>query len=112
MTSRRHSRGMGGQLSTDQVFGIVFLVLGILALVGYFSGIIILVAGIAAIVLGILILMGKRSGSTLLGAISLALGIVLVAVRIPFLDDVARLLTIVVGVILVVVGTLKLTGRW
>ena len=102
-------------LKNDQILGIVLVVLGILVLLGFLGGVIVLLAAIALIVYGILILMGKARGATWVGVLCLVLGILLLAPRIPVISDVlgalAGILVIVIGAILLIVGILKLIGK-
>lgn len=106
---------MASSLSNDQVAGIVLVVLGILVLLGYLGGLIILVGAIALIVYGILILIGKAGGATWVGVLCLVLGILLLGPRIPFVSDLvggaAHILVIIIGVILLVLGILKLARK-
>lgn len=108
-------RAMASSLSTNQVIGIVMIVLGLLILLGWFGGILLTLVAVALIVLGILILIGKMAGSTLTGVVCLILGILLLAPGIPVISDILgaleRVALIVIGVLLLVFGILKVANK-
>lgn len=103
------------KLSTmDLVVGIALLVLGILVLIGrigipYFS----LILGIIVLVVGILMLFGRLSGAKWLGVLLTVLGVILLFT--DYLGGVVRVLEtiseVLIGVVLIVLGALKLMGR-
>src|SRR5437870_1863671 len=102
---------MASSLSSNQATGIILIVLGALALAGWFNAVVILAAGAILLVYGILVLMGKAKSSQLVGIICVVAGIVLLVGNIPGLGTLIHLLTVVVGIILIVVGVLKLMDR-
>lgn len=106
---------MARAATADIIVGVLLLVLGILVLIGalgipYFT----LILGIAAIVFGVLMLIGRVRGGNVGGIILLAVGIILVATN--WLREVTAVIetvaNIVVGVVLVLMGALKLMGKW
>jgi hypothetical protein len=97
--------------SNNQVLGVVLLVLGILILVGPLSlGPLVWLAAVAAIVLGIVVLVQKGRNSQALG-IGLLVAGVLVLLLPRLAANLAGALNLVVGVLLVVVGLLKLLSK-
>jgi hypothetical protein len=102
-------------LTNDQVLGIVLIVLGVVVLAGWLSGVLVTVAAIALIIVGILILLGKVRGSQLAGILCLVFGVLLLFPVIPGLGTVLgaleRLVFIVIGVILLVYGILKVAQK-
>ena len=100
--------------NTNLILGVSFIVVGILVLVGRFPilSIGLWLAAIALIVLGILVLLKKLPGTTLLGAVLLIIGLVLIlpGVGLPnFLDPIFEAAEIVIGVLLVIFGVMRLT---
>lgn len=102
---------MAGSLSNQQVTGIVFIVIGVIALAGWLNSLIILVAGVALLVYGILILLGKARGTQLVGILCIIAGIILLLGYVPFLSAIVKIATLVIGIILIVLGILKLMGK-
>lgn len=102
--------------SSQTVVGVVLLVLGILALLGSFNGLIVTLAGVGLLIYGILALLGKVKASTLVGVLSIVGGIILLGPRIPYISDVLDavlgIAVLIVGILLVVAGILKLLGKW
>jgi len=96
----------------DVVVGILLIVFGILMVLGWFGiGALLGYLGIILIVLAILILIGKLPGGMIVGVIALAIGILLVAglLDLPFLSrDVMKIVNIVLGVVLIVLGIQRL----
>ncbi|MEK6984774.1 MAG: hypothetical protein AABX89_00100 [Candidatus Thermoplasmatota archaeon] len=97
---------------SDQVIGIVLLVLGVLIAVGIlgFGGLLVLFGAVAAIVLGVLVLAGKSRGSTAYGVTLVALGVAVLAFRFLF-SALATVANIAAGILLIVLGVLKLQRR-
>ncbi|HUR63592.1 MAG TPA: hypothetical protein VM241_03835 [Candidatus Thermoplasmatota archaeon] len=102
---------MASQLSNNQVTGIVLIVLGILALAGWLSSLIILAAGVILLVYGIVVLLGKARSSHLVGILCVVAGALLILGYFPLLGTLVHALTVVIGVVLIVVGVLKLLGK-
>lgn len=106
---------MARSVSDNQVVGIVLIVLGLLILLGWFGGLLLTLVAVALIVYGILVLIGKARGSTLTGVLCLVLGILLLAPGIPVISQVLgaleRAALIVIGVVLLVLGILKVANK-
>lgn len=102
-------------LSNDQVLGIVLIVLGVIVLAGWLSGVLVTIAAIALIVVGILILLGKMRGAAWQGVLCLVIGILLLFPVIPGLGSVLgaleRVVFVVIGIVLLVVGILKVAQK-
>lgn len=102
-------------LTNDQVLGIILIVLGVIVLAGWLSGVLVTIAAIALIVIGILILLRKMSGSTVAGVVCLVIGILLLFPVIPGLGSVLgaleRIVFIVIGIVLLVYGILKVAQK-
>lgn len=102
-------------LTNDQVLGIILIVLGVIVLAGWLSGVLVTLAAVALIVVGILILLGKMRGSQAVGIVCLVVGVVLLLPWIPFVSAILgaleRLLFVVIGVILLVYGILKVARK-
>lgn len=107
---------MAQKIATPTVVGIAFIVVGVLLLLGRFSlGWLLDVMGFALIVLGVLILVNVLPGGMPLGLLALILGILLLANILEFPRELREplgrfmdLLNLVAGVILIVVGALRL----
>src|SRR5687767_11479806 len=97
-------------LSSNQVVGIVLLILGIVLLAGWLNipylGIIV---GIVLVVLGVMALIGAgpMAKNVILGAVLLVLGILCLIPALGMGQAVGAVLETVVAVILIVVGILK-----
>jgi hypothetical protein len=102
---------MASSLTNNQTTGIILIVLGALALGGWLSHFIILAAGIILLVYGIIVLMGKARSSHLVGILCVVAGALLVLGYFPLLGALVGALTTVVGIVLIVVGILKLLGK-
>lgn len=102
---------MASQLTSNQVTGIVLIVLGALALAGWFSSLVVLAAGVILLVYGILVMMRKAHSSQLVGIVCIVAGALLILGYFPFVGSLVHLLTTVVGIVLIVVGILKLMGK-
>ena len=98
-------------LSDRQVTGIVLIVLGVLAVSGVLGSVILAVAGVLLVVYGALILTKKAKGESWLGAICIVGGILLLAGYLPVLGAAVQAIAWVVGVVLIVLGILKLVGK-
>jgi hypothetical protein len=98
----------------DTVLGILFIVFGILMVLGKFGIESLLpILGIVLIVAGILILMGKLPGGTLVGVAILVIGILLAGgflhKSLPDpLRDVLWVINIALGIILIILGVQRL----
>lgn len=98
---------------TNQIIGIVLMVLGVLIAIGVlgFGGLIALAGAIAAIVLGILVLAGKSRGSTGYGVALIVVGaLVLLAPRL--FATVAVAINLVAGILVAYLGYRKFEGKW
>ncbi len=98
--------------SKDQAIGIVLVVVGALALLGWLNlGWIVTVAAVVAVVVGIMILAGSFDGSQLMGIILLAVGILLL---VPNFVGAAlgNALSTIAAVVLLALGVLRLLGKW
>ena len=96
----------------DTVLGIVLIVLGAAALLDWLDlGFIVTIAAVAAIVVGILVLMGKFSGSTVFGVVLIIVGVLLLAPNLIG-NVLGSLLETIAAVVLLVLGILKLMGKW
>jgi hypothetical protein len=98
--------------TADLVIGIVLVVLGGLALLGWLDlRWLVTVAAIAAIVVGILVLIGRTRGNTVLGVLLIVIGIVLLVPN--FLrDELGSAIATIGAVLLLILGILKLLGKW
>ncbi len=98
--------------TTDTAIGVILIVVGAASLFGWLNiGFIVTLAAIAAIVVGVLVLMGKFSGSSLMGIVLLGAGILLLVPNVVG-DALGNVLSTVAAVVLVVLGVLKLMGKW
>jgi hypothetical protein len=103
---------MASAKTTDQVLGIVLIVLGLLIALGKLGlGFLVLVGAVAAIVVGILVLLGKSKGSQAFG-IALIVAGALVLGSPYFLFGITFIVNIVVGILVAVAGLLKLESKW
>lgn len=103
-------------MANNKVLGIVLIVLGALLLLNWIRiPFLTEVVGIGLIVLGVLMLMGRMGGSSILGIVAIVLGALVLIGRIPgFVDavgDLWRIITLVIGVLLIVFGALKMMGK-
>ncbi len=103
-------------MDNNKILGIVLIVLGALLVLNWIRiPFLTEVVGIGLIVLGILMLMGRFGGGTILGIVAIVLGALVLVGRIPgFVDvvgDIWRILTLVVGILLIVFGALKVLGK-
>ncbi len=98
--------------TTDTAIGVTLIVLGAASLFGWLDlGWIVTVAAVVAVVVGIMVLMGQFSGSTLTGAILVAVGVLLLVPN--FIGDfIGNVLSTIAAVVLLVIGVMKLMGRW
>lgn len=99
----------------DTILGIVLIVLGALILLGFLDiPFLTEIAAIIAIVVGVLMLMGKFRGATWIAVTLIILGILLLASN-PLgrvlSGIVGTILDILIGVVLLILGILKLMGR-
>ncbi|HUR24909.1 MAG TPA: hypothetical protein VM327_02715 [Candidatus Thermoplasmatota archaeon] len=100
--------------STNQIVGIIFIVLGIILLLGWLNipylGTIV---GIILIVLGVMALMGAgpMSKNVVLGAVLLVLGILCIIPRLGIGGAIGSLILTIVAVVLIVVGILKVANK-
>ncbi len=104
-----------GNLSTmDTAVGIVLVIVGALGLLGQIGlGWIVTVAAVAAVVVGILMLLGKMQGRTMGAIVLLALGILLLFPDILNIGaTLGGIIEVVAAVALVILGVLKLMGKW
>lgn len=98
----------------DLVVGVILIIVGVLFLMGE-VGIPFLpqILAIVALVVGILMLMGKMRGPQWLGIALVVVAVLVLAT--PWLDflagTVASVINIVVGIVLIVIGVLKVMGR-
>lgn len=93
----------------DLAIAIALIVLGLLVLLGELGvGGLIPIMGIVLIVLGILMLINVVPGGTLFGVLSLVLGILLYGDIVGLPDVVTQAINLIVGVVLLVMGVLKL----
>ncbi len=101
------------RLSTpDLVIGLLLTVLGGLALLGRVGlGFMVLLVGVLALIVGILQLLGRVSGSK---PVAISLVVVGVLLLVPnFIGDLlGDILETVAAAALLVLGILKLMGRW
>lgn len=98
--------------TTETVIGVVLLLVGLLLLLGPLSlGPLVFVAAVAAIVIGIVVLVSKGRNAMPLGIGLLVVGILVLGFD-RLAANLAGALNLVVGVVLVVAGLLKLTGKW
>lgn len=99
----------------SMILGIVLIVLGALLLLNKIGlGSLVPFIGIVLIVVGILMLLGKIGGGTVLGIVVLVLGILLQGrwIGVPGIaSDVIATANLVIGIVLIVLGVLKLAGR-
>jgi uncharacterized membrane protein len=105
---------MASKKSTDQVIGVVLIVLGILIALGKLGNgfaVLVWVGAVAAIVVGILVLLGKTKGSQLYGILLIVAG-ALVLGSPYFLSGLTFVLNLVVGILVVLAGVMKFEGRW
>ncbi len=101
-----------GNSSLDTGIGIGLIVVGAASLLGWLNlGFLVTLAAIAAIVVGILVLMGKFRGSQLMGILLLVTGLVLLVPNVVG-DSLGNIITTVAAALLVVLGILKLLGKW
>jgi len=101
-----------GNSTLDTAIGVTLIVIGAASLFGWLDlGWIVTVAAVIALVVGILILVGKFSGSTLFGIILVVAGVLLLFPN--WLGGVVgNIITTIAAVILIVIGVMKLMGRW
>jgi uncharacterized membrane protein HdeD (DUF308 family) len=101
------------------VLGIALIVVGALLLIGQFSlGELLPFMGIVLLVAGILMLLGTIPGGKLIGIVLTVLGILLLANFIDFPDAISDamravmgIINLVAGIILVILGIMKLAGK-
>lgn len=97
------------------LLAVILVVLGAIILLGKLSiGFLLPYAGIALIVVGVLILLKAIPGTLLVGVVVLVLGILLQGHWLALPKGTGALLgtiDLVVGIVLVVLGVLKLAGR-
>lgn len=95
----------------DLALAITLIVIGILILVGSIGlGGLASIMGIVLIVLGVLMLIDVLPGGTLWGVITLVIGLLLQFGWLPGLGLAVEILEIIAGVVLLVMGVLKLKG--
>lgn len=93
----------------DLAIAIALIVLGLLVLLGELGvGGLIPIMGILLIVLGILMLINVVPGGTLFGVLTIVLGILLYGDFIGLPGVVTQAINLIVGVVLLVMGVLKL----
>ena len=101
-------------LSTNQVVGILLIVLGAVLLLGWlnipFLGTIV---GIILLVLGIMALMGAgpMSKNAVLGVVLVVLGVLCLIPWLGIGSSIGALLETIVAIVLIVVGILKVAGK-
>lgn len=98
----------------DIIVGIGLIIVGALLLLGEFGlGVILPYLGLVLIVAGILVLVGVIPGGLLIGVAVLVVGILLQFhwITADWVADVMPILNLVLGILLVVLGILKLLGR-
>jgi hypothetical protein len=101
-------------LSTNQIVGILLIVLGVVLLAGWLNipylGIIV---GIVLVVLGVMALIGARpmAKNMVLGVVLLILGILCLIPALGMGNAIGALLETLVAIVLIVVGILKLIGK-
>ena len=101
-------------LSTNQIVGILLIVLGVVLLAGWLNipylGIIV---GIVLVVLGVMALIGAgpMSKNVVLGAVLLVLGILCLIPALGMGNAIGALLETIVAIILIVVGIMKVAGK-
>lgn len=101
-------------LSTNQIVGILLIVLGVILLLGWlnipFLGTIV---GIVLIVLGVMALMGAgpMSKNLVLGIVLLILGVLCLIPWLGIGSGIGALLETIVAIVLIVVGILKVAGK-
>ncbi len=103
-------------MADNKLLGIVLVVLGALLLLNWIRiPFLTEVVGVGLIVLGILMLVGTVGGGSILGIVAIVLGALVLIGRIPgFVDavgDLWRIITVVVGVLLIVFGAMKIMGK-
>lgn len=112
-----HGRGLRsvGQLTNDQVVGIILIVLGALLFLGFLGTVLLALVAVGLIVVGILILMRNLRGPAWLGATCLVIGALLVLPTWGPVQDVVKgfigILITVAAIILIVLGVMKLIQR-
>lgn len=97
---------------TNLILGIVLIVIGVLVLSGNLGlGWLIWVAGVGLLVVGILVLLKKMPGGPIVGVAAIVLG-ALIVLPTNLLGQLASdIIQLAIGVVLLVYGILKLTGR-
>jgi hypothetical protein len=101
-------------LSTNQIVGIILIVLGAVLLLGWlnipFLGTIV---GIALIVLGIMALMGSgpMAKNMVLGVVLLILGVLCLIPWLGIGGAIGSLIETIVAIVLIVVGIMKVAGK-
>lgn len=94
----------------DTAVGIALIVLGALVLLGELGvGFLLPILGIVLVVLGVLMLLDVVSGGTLVGILTLVVGLLLYLDFLGVPGAVTQAINIIVGVVLLVLGVLKLT---
>ncbi len=108
------ARPMGNLSTMDTAVGIVLVVVGALGLLGQIGlGWIVTVAAVAAVVVGILMLLGKMQGRTTFAIVLLVLGLLLLFPDVLGIGKtLGGIIEIVAAVLLLVLGVLKLMGKW
>jgi len=103
---------MASTKQTDQIIGVVLIVLGALIALGKLGlGWLVLVGAIAAIVVGILILLGKTKGSQVFGILLIVGGALVLGM--PYLfSGLAFILNLVIGILVIIAGVMKFESRW
>jgi len=104
-----------GNVSNNQILGIVLVILGIVLLVDH--GVVPLlgtIIGVVLLVVGILMLMGNLRGATWIAVTCIVLGILILlpglGVR-ALATDIMQVVVIVVAVLLIIIGALKIMQK-
>lgn len=105
-----------GNLSNQQILGIVFVVLGAILLFNFWSIPFLSEAiGICLIVVGILILMGKMAGAQWVAVTVIVVGLLFLVRSVEFVHKIVgaieSILTTVIAVLLIVFGVLKIMRK-
>lgn len=103
---------MAGQMSQNQIVGILLIIAGILLAFTGVAGVLVFVGAIAAVVIGILMLLKVMQGSTLLAVLAILIGVLLLSAKyIPGVSELIHIIALVGGILLIVLGILKLVGK-
>ncbi|MHB8632885.1 MAG: hypothetical protein ACYDBQ_02795 [Thermoplasmatota archaeon] len=103
-------------MASSKLLGIILIVLGALLLLGWLHvAHLMTILGVVLLVVGLLVLLGHLHGARWLGILCVILGILVLFPDLPvvgnLVDAVGTLLTTIIGVVLIVVGALKLANK-